>query len=33
MAEEKRDGARDPFKLFLKESLTQQRNEIMDNFA
>jgi hypothetical protein len=34
MAEEKRDdGVGDPFKLLLKESLMQQRNEMMDNFA
>jgi hypothetical protein len=34
MAEEKRDeGSRDPFKLLLEEALTQQRNEMMDNFA
>jgi hypothetical protein len=33
-AEEKRDdGAGDPFKLFLEESLVRQRNEMMDNFA
>jgi hypothetical protein len=34
MGEEKRDdGAGDPFKLLLEEALTQQRNEMMDNFA
>jgi hypothetical protein len=34
MVEEKRDdGAGDPFKLFLEEALTRQRNEMMDNFA
>jgi hypothetical protein len=34
MAEEKKnDGTRDPLKMFLKESLTQQRNEMMDNFV
>jgi hypothetical protein len=34
MGDEKRyDGARDPFKRFLKESLMRQRNEKMDNFA
>jgi hypothetical protein len=34
MAKEKRDdGARDPIKLLLKEPLTQQRNEMMDNFS
>jgi hypothetical protein len=26
-------GARDPFKMFLKESLARQRNEMMDSFA
>jgi hypothetical protein len=31
--ENKYDGMRDPFKLFIEESLTQQRNEMMDNFA
>ena len=31
--EKKDDGTRDPFKLSLEESLTQQRNEMMDNFA
>jgi hypothetical protein len=30
--EKKYDGAGDPFKLLLKESLARQRNEIMDNF-
>ena len=29
----KDDGVGDPFKMFLKESLAQQRNEMMDNFA
>jgi hypothetical protein len=34
MVEEKKyKGTRDPFKMFLKESLTQQRNEMMDSFA
>jgi hypothetical protein len=31
--ENKYDGTRDPFKMFLEESLMQQRNEMMDNFA
>jgi hypothetical protein len=31
--EKKDDGARDPLKMFLKESLAQQRNEMMDNFV
>jgi hypothetical protein len=31
--ETKYDGAGDPFKMFLKESLVQQSNEMMDNFA
>jgi hypothetical protein len=31
--ENKEDGARDPFKMFLEESLARKRNEIMDNFA
>jgi hypothetical protein len=31
--ENKYDGTRDPFKLFIEESLTQQRNEMMDSFA
>jgi hypothetical protein len=31
--EKKDDGTRDPFKLLIKESLTQQRNEMMDSFA
>jgi hypothetical protein len=29
----KYDGVGYPFKMFLKESLTQQRNEMMHNFA
>jgi len=34
MAEEKKDeGAGDPFKIFLKEALEQQRNTMMDNFS
>jgi hypothetical protein len=34
MAKEKRDDrAKDPFKMLLEESLMQQRNEMMDNFA
>jgi hypothetical protein len=31
--ENKDDGTGDPFKMFLEESLTQQRNESMDSFA
>jgi hypothetical protein len=31
--EKKHDVARDPFKMFLGESLAGQRNEMMDNFA
>jgi hypothetical protein len=31
--EKKYDGAGDPFKMFLKEDLARQRNEMMDNFA
>jgi hypothetical protein len=30
--EKKYDGTRDPFKLLIEESLTQQRNEMMDSF-
>jgi hypothetical protein len=34
MVEEKRDdGAGDPIKLLLEESLARQRNEMMDNFT
>ena len=34
MGEEKKyDGALDPIKMLLEESLTRQRNEMMDNFA
>jgi hypothetical protein len=29
----KNDGAGYPFKLLIEESLTQQRNEMMDSFA
>jgi hypothetical protein len=31
--ENKYDGTGDPFKLFIEESLMQQRNEMMDSFA
>jgi hypothetical protein len=31
--EKKDDRTRNPFKLFIEESLTQQRNEMMDSFA
>jgi hypothetical protein len=31
--EKKYDGAGDPFKMFFKEDLACQRNEIVDNFA
>jgi hypothetical protein len=31
--ENKDDGTRDPFKMFLEESLMQQRNAMMDSFA
>jgi hypothetical protein len=31
--EKKDDGTRDPFKLLIEESLTQQSNEVMDSFA
>ena len=33
VGEKKYDGIGDTFKLFIKESLTQQRNEMMDSFA
>jgi hypothetical protein len=34
MAGEKKDvGTIDPFKMFLEEALTQQRNEMMDSFT
>jgi hypothetical protein len=31
--EKKDDGTGDPFKMLLEESLTQQRNEMMDSFV
>jgi hypothetical protein len=31
--ENKDDGTGDPFKLLIEEALTQQRNEMMDNFT
>jgi hypothetical protein len=31
--EKKDDGKGDPFKLFIEEALTQQRNEMMDSFV
>jgi hypothetical protein len=31
--ENKYDGTGDPFKMFLEESLMQQRNEMMDSFV
>jgi hypothetical protein len=31
--ENKYDGTGDPFKLLIEESLTQQRNEMMDSFV
>jgi hypothetical protein len=31
--EKKDDGLGDPFKMFLKEVLVRQRNEMMDKFA
>jgi hypothetical protein len=31
--ENKDDGTGDPFKILIEESLTQQRNEMMDSFA
>jgi hypothetical protein len=31
--EKKYDGARDPFKMFLEESLMKKRNEMMDKFV
>jgi hypothetical protein len=31
--EKKYDGTRDPFKLLIEETLTQQRNEMMDSFT
>ena len=33
VGENKDDGIGDPFKLLIEESLTQQRNEMMDSFA
>jgi hypothetical protein len=33
VGENKDDGTGDPFKMFLEESLTQQRNEMMYSFA
>jgi hypothetical protein len=33
MGENKYDGIRYPFKMFLKESLERQRNDMMDKFA
>jgi hypothetical protein len=34
MVEEKRDeGEKDPIKMLLVESLAQQRNEMLENFA
>jgi hypothetical protein len=33
VGENKDDGTGDPFKLLIEESLTQQRNEMMDSFA
>jgi hypothetical protein len=34
MEEEKKDnGIGDPFKIFLEETLTQQRNKMMDSFS
>jgi hypothetical protein len=33
VGENKYDRTRDPFKMFLEEALTQQRNEMMDNFV
>jgi hypothetical protein len=33
VGEKKYDGIGDPFKLLIEESLTQQRNEMMDSFA
>jgi hypothetical protein len=32
VGENKYDGTRYPFKLFIEQSLTQQRNEMMDSF-
>jgi hypothetical protein len=33
VGEKKDDGTKDPFKLLIKEALTQQWNEMMDSFA
>jgi hypothetical protein len=33
VGENKDDGTGDPFKMFLEESLMQQRNEMMDSFV
>jgi hypothetical protein len=33
VGENKDDGTRDPFKMFLEESLTQQRNAVMNSFT
>jgi hypothetical protein len=33
VGEKKYDGIGDPFKMFLEESLTKQRNAMMDSFA
>jgi hypothetical protein len=33
VGENKDDRTRDPFKMLLEESLTQQRNEMMDSFT
>jgi hypothetical protein len=33
VGENKYDGTRDPFKLFIEEFLIQQRNDMMDSFA
>jgi hypothetical protein len=32
LGEKKDDGIGDPFKIFIEEALTQQRNEMMDSF-
>jgi hypothetical protein len=32
-SENKYEGIGDPFKMFLKEALERQRNDMMDNFA
>jgi hypothetical protein len=33
VGEKKDEGTGDPFKMFLEEALTQQRNEMMDSFV